>query len=67
MIIGAADEDRREIGVPSFARHWAKARSLSLGASSTIADIIARMHARQAMHERHWAMFDREQEIARDD
>lgn len=51
MIIGAADEHRREIGPSIFTRQWANARMRASG----VGDVIARMEARMRMYSRQWA------------
>jgi hypothetical protein len=56
MIIPSADENRREIGPSIFTRQWANARMRASG----VGDVIARMEARQRMHERQSEYFDRQ-------
>ena len=51
MIIGAADEDRREIGPWMFTRQWENARMRASG----VGDTITRMECRMRMYSRQWA------------
>ncbi|MFY9954024.1 hypothetical protein [Bradyrhizobium sp.] len=62
MIIGAADEHRREIGPSIFTRQWENAHMRASG----VGDIITRMECRMRMYSRQWA-HDRREQAMRDD